>query len=153
MAKTAERERRDPEERLSEEAFLLQAQIGIQRLLNEKRLKYRDLSKLLGVSEARISQMFGEDASNLTIRTIARIYHKLDEQPVILTRREYEQKTGLSDASGPAGEAWTMVLTDVTGLEVAKAQIVATGETVGEPRTAKSSEWIEALPRMTGTTR
>ena len=91
MAETTDRAQLVREDVLFEEAFLLQVQCCIQELLNDKRLKYRDLSKRLGVSEARVSQMFGDDASNLTIRTIARIFYQLGEKPVLLSQRECDR--------------------------------------------------------------
>ena len=102
MPKPATRER-DPTEleaSLAEERFLLAAQVEIQRLLNEKGLRYKDLAHRLGVSEARVSQLFGDDANNLTIRTIAKIFHKLGETPKLMTERALHKR--LSEASGEA---------------------------------------------------
>jgi DNA-binding Xre family transcriptional regulator len=102
--------RSDPAERearLVEERFLLMAQVEMQRLLNDKGLKYRDLSKRLAVSEARVSQMFGDDANNLTIRTIAKVFHQLGEKPLIMAAAELERR--LAEARGAADPApvWT----------------------------------------------
>ena len=88
MAEIVGRERLDEDDRLFEEEFLLMVQSAIQRLLNEKHLRYRDLSKRLKVSEGRVSQMFGDEAANLTIRTVARIYRQLGETPVLVSARE-----------------------------------------------------------------
>jgi transcriptional regulator with XRE-family HTH domain len=148
MAETTDRGQLDRDDRLFEEAFLLQAQVGIQRLLNRKRLKYRDLSKRLGVSEARVSQMLSEDASNLTIRTIARIYYHLGEEPLIVTKGEYDA-AGTGHDTHAGGDAWTMVATDVHSFEVAQAQLIEAGDAAAEPRAARSSEWIDALPMLT----
>ncbi|MEA3015201.1 MAG: hypothetical protein QOD42_3746 [Sphingomonadales bacterium] len=96
------------EERLAEERFLLMAQTEMQRLLNDKELRYRDLSKRLGVSEARVSQMFGDDAANLTLRTIARVFHKLDHRPLLMCADEFERR--LAEARGTSAglaRAWT----------------------------------------------
>ena len=106
MAETTDRAQLVREDVLFEEAFLLQVQCCIQELLNDKRLKYRDLSKRLGVSEARVSQMFGDDASNLTIRTIARIFYQLGEKPVLLSQRECD-RLGSGEAQ-LGSDAWTM---------------------------------------------
>lgn len=96
------------EERLAEERFLLMAQTEMQRLLNDKELRYRDLSKRLGVSEARVSQMFGDDAANLTLRTIARVFHKLDQRPLLICADEFERRLAQARgaSAGPA-PAWT----------------------------------------------
>ena len=95
--------------------------------------------------------MFGDEASNLTIRTIARIYHHLGEEPVILSRREFDRLSAGQDPSAPASDTWTMVATDVHRFEVAHVQVVEEGQPTSEPRPARASEWIEALPMMTRT--
>ncbi|MGA9580437.1 MAG: helix-turn-helix transcriptional regulator [Allosphingosinicella sp.] len=81
----------------------------MQRLLNEKGVRYKDLARRLGVSEARVSHIFGDDASNLTMRTVARVFHCLGEKPLVLSATEYERQ--LAEATGaapPTGSAWTM---------------------------------------------
>lgn len=146
MAETTERAQLGREDVLFEESFLLQVQCCIQGLLNDKRLKYRDLSKRLGVSEARVSQMFGDDASNLTIRTIARIFYQLGEKPVLLSERQCDR---LGSADAHLGtDAWTMVATDVDRFEVARAQVIEMGEERAEPRAVPSSEWLEGVPLL-----
>jgi len=145
MARTTNREELDCEDRLFEEAFLLMAQTQMQRLLNEKQLRYRDLAVRLGVSVARISQMFGDEANNLTIRTVARIYHHLGEEPVIMSRREFERAVAGHDAGLPSSETeWTMIATDVTPFAVARANVVEVGHAEVEPRSSRSSEWLDA---------
>lgn len=76
---------------LAEAAFILSVQSEIQRMMNEKGMRARDLAKRLAVSEARISQMFGDQAKNLTLRTIAKIFFQLAERPMITTNRYIEQ--------------------------------------------------------------
>lgn len=92
---------------LAEERFLLAAQVEIQRLLNDKGLRYRDLSKRLHVSEARVSQMLGDDASNLTIRTIAKIFYQLDERPMLISSSELQRR--IAEAAGTSDHSitWT----------------------------------------------
>ncbi len=82
----------------AEADFTLAVQSMIQRLLNEKGLRARDLSKRLNVTEARISQMFGDQAKNLTLKTIARICHQLGETPLILTEADFNRS--LASAKG-----------------------------------------------------
>lgn len=147
MAETTDRARLIREDVLFEEAFLLQVQCCIQGLLNDKRLKYRDLSKRLGVSEARVSQMFAEDASNLTIRTIARIFYQLGERPVLITEHG---SAHLSNGEIHGGsEAWIVAATDVDRFEVAHAQVIEMSEPRAEPRSVPASEWLEAVPMLT----
>ena len=149
MAQTTNREQLACEDRLFEEAFLLMAQTQIQRLLNEKQLRYRDLSARMGVSVARISQMFGDEASNLTIRTLARIYHHLGEEPVLMSRREFERSMGGIENCLPLAETeWTMIATDVTKFAVARANLVEVGHAEVEPRSPRSSEWLDAESQL-----
>lgn len=149
MARTTNREQLDCEDRLFEEAFLLLAQTQMQRLLNEKQLRYRDLSNRMGVSVARISQMFGDEAANLTIRTVARIFHHLGEEPVIMSRREFERAIAGYDTSLSATDTeWTMIATDVGRFAVTRANVVETGDSPVEPRSTRSSEWLEAEPQL-----
>ena len=83
----------DREDRLAEERLLHKTQIAVQEELERQGLRYRDLADRLGVSEARISQLMGHDALNLTIRTVAKIFHRLGEEAVIMTRRDYDAAT------------------------------------------------------------
>lgn len=145
MAQIQDLDRLDCEDRLAEERFLLLAQTEIQKLLNSKKLRYRDLSKRLGVSEARISQMFGDEASNLTIRTIARVFHQLDETPILIAKREFERLL----AGRPAIEAdddidWLVLPDDVEAFAVVNARAVPDTEASPGFRAPRNSEWVEA---------
>lgn len=92
----------------AEAEFVLAVQCEIQKLLHDKNLRARELSKRLKVTEARVSQMFGEQAKNLTLKTIARIFHHLGETPHITTLEEFER--ALARARGELGtdrDHWT----------------------------------------------
>jgi transcriptional regulator with XRE-family HTH domain len=109
------------EERLAEERLLLLTQSIIQRELNKRGLKYRDLARRLGVSEARISQLLGDDAPNLTVRTVARILYRLGEAGVFMTENEVDQiVTGNVDLGS---SAWVFA---------ASGEHIYTGEDVTE---------------------
>jgi transcriptional regulator with XRE-family HTH domain len=97
------------EARLAEERFLFATQRAMQRALNEKGVRYKDLARRLGVSEARVSHIFGDDASNLTMKTVARVFYCLGEKPLILSVAEYDRR--FAEATGgaqPTGSTWTM---------------------------------------------
>lgn len=64
----------------AEESFIVDVQINIQWLLNDKGMTQADLARALNVSEARVSRLFGDDARNLTLRTIARIFKVMGER-------------------------------------------------------------------------
>jgi DNA-binding Xre family transcriptional regulator len=100
-------ERAELESGLAEERFLVMAQAEMQRLLNDRGLKHAHLAKRLGVSEARVSQMFGDDASNLTIRTIARVFHQLSERPVLLAKSELDRRLAEARGAADPSPTWT----------------------------------------------
>lgn len=93
----------------AEADFILAVQSEIQKLLNGKGLRARDLAKRLDVTEARVSQMFGDQAKNLTLRTIARIFHQLGETAYITTHQEYCRAIAIArgETVGQA-EKWTV---------------------------------------------
>lgn len=64
----------------AEERFVYEVQKTIRRLMKDRDIKAKDLSDLLDVSEARISQMMGPQARNLTLRTVAKIFHVLGKR-------------------------------------------------------------------------
>ena len=72
----------------AEEAFRVDVQVAIHELMEEKGVSQRELANRLGVSEARVSQIFS-DACNITIRRLARIFHALGETAqVVVGHRE-----------------------------------------------------------------
>lgn len=85
---------------VAEEEFLIMAQTELQRLLNVRGLRYRDLARRMGVTEARVSKLFGDDPANLTLRSVARMFHILGETAVVTTEAEVERR--LADARGQA---------------------------------------------------
>ena len=74
---------------LAEEALILDAQIAIQRLLNERGMTQVELARRMGVTESYISQMLGASARNLTLRTVARVMTALGEIPEIAVKRAH----------------------------------------------------------------
>lgn len=133
------------EDRLAQERLLFMAQVEMQRLLNEKGLKYKDLSKRLGVSEARVSQIFGDDAGNLTIRTIARVFHQLGEKPLLMSKVLYERR--LAEARGAADPAPTWTLEgSVEELNVSPCtQVVPkVNRSREQSRPATGNDWVQA---------
>jgi len=72
---------------LAEETLILDAQMTVQRILNEKKITQVDLAGRLGVSESYISQMLGDSARNLTLRTVARVMAALGETPQVTIQR------------------------------------------------------------------
>jgi transcriptional regulator with XRE-family HTH domain len=61
-------------------AFVADLQSAIHRMMIAKGVSRADLAERLGVSKPRVTQYFAGDGSNLTAKTIARIFHALGEQ-------------------------------------------------------------------------
>lgn len=77
-------------EEFKEEAFVAETQAHLSRLLDEKGVSRAELARRLDVSRARVTQIFSDEAHNLTLRLLVRSYLALDEEPVIVSRVEYE---------------------------------------------------------------
>ena len=70
-----------PDEMISaEESLIADVQVVIHNLMEDSHVSRADLARALGVSEARVSQMFSDAAPNLTLRTMARIFRALGEE-------------------------------------------------------------------------
>ncbi len=87
-----------------EEFFVAESQARLANLLDEKGISRAELARLLDVSRARITQIFSDDARNLTLRLLARSFLALGEEPTIVTKRELEvlrSKVGSLSKDGP----------------------------------------------------
>jgi transcriptional regulator with XRE-family HTH domain len=73
----------DDEMLIAEDALITHVQFAIHNLLEKKHVSRRELSLRMGVSESHISQIFRDNSRNLTLKTIARIFRALDEEPRI----------------------------------------------------------------------
>lgn len=92
----------------AEEALIADVQFVIHNLMADRRLSRADLARELGVSQARVSQMFSDDAKNLTLRTLARIFRVLGQECRITCDR-WEALFGdcaKSEKSGEPAPAW-----------------------------------------------
>lgn len=130
----------------AEADFILAVQSEIQKLLNSKGLRARDLAKRLDVTEARVSQMFGDQAKNLTLRTIARIFHHLGETAFITTYEEYARTVAAARGDDvPQEQRWT-VNGIVDDLQVAPNIAVghATASFDLAPASAGLNQWARA---------
>lgn len=78
----------------AEEAFIVDAQLFLHNLMEEKGFSRAALAKAMGVSRARISQVFSDECKNFTMRLFARAVHALDEKPRLMCdhfERQLEQ--------------------------------------------------------------
>lgn len=90
----------------AEEAFIFQAQCEIENLMKLKGVRPRELSRRMKVSEARISQLLGDNGrKNLTLRTIARIFHCLNETPHLVAASALPIDTEIESEGGEIEQA------------------------------------------------
>ena len=75
----------------AEEGFVVDAQIFLNELMIEKDMSRADLAKVMGVSRARITQLFSDECTNFTVRLLARAIHAMGEEAVITHRRELDE--------------------------------------------------------------
>jgi transcriptional regulator with XRE-family HTH domain len=76
----------------AEERLVAEVQSELQRLLEESGYNRTDLAKKMGVSKARVSQLFS-DNHNFTSRLIARAFHALGAQAMIRARHPVQHKS------------------------------------------------------------
>jgi transcriptional regulator with XRE-family HTH domain len=67
----------------AEEDFVVELQIFLHGLMEKKGFSRADLAREMGVSRARITQIFSDECTNFTVRLLARAVHALGETPVI----------------------------------------------------------------------
>lgn len=64
----------------AEEAFVVDVQSLLQTVMDEKGMTRKQLADAMGVSKARVSQLFGSEVKNFTIRLLARALHAMGEE-------------------------------------------------------------------------
>ena len=69
-------------------ALSMSVQFALQKAMTEGGLTHKVLAERLGVSPARVSQYFSKDASNLTLKTIAKIAHALGEEFELMSLKD-----------------------------------------------------------------
>ena len=67
----------------AEEAFVVDVQSFLHRLMEEKSINKTQLAAAMGVTKARVSQIFSDECKNFTVRLLARACHALGEEPRI----------------------------------------------------------------------
>ncbi|PZU14994.1 MAG: hypothetical protein DI591_11060 [Citromicrobium sp.] len=98
---------RDFEMMVAEEELILHAQILIKRAMREQKISQKVLAERLGVGPSYVSQMLGDSARNLTLRTIARVMHVLEQRATLIVD-EYDLEAGATCESTSAPQATTL---------------------------------------------
>lgn len=101
-----EREERNYEMMVAEEELILHAQILIKRAMRERGVSQKALAERLGVGASYISQMLGSSARNLTLRTIARVMHVLEQKAtVVIDEYETQLDAGSEETTNSASSS------------------------------------------------
>ncbi len=78
------------EETFAIEALVFSVQIALQKAMQKHGVSNKVLAERLGMSPARVSQIFSSNGPNLTLRTIARIQHALGEEFEFLSKSDVQ---------------------------------------------------------------
>lgn len=68
----------------AEEAFVVDVQSFLHQIMEEKGVSRAQLARAMGVSRARVTQVFSDECKNFTVRLLARAVHALGEAPRIV---------------------------------------------------------------------
>ncbi|MDU8912780.1 helix-turn-helix transcriptional regulator [Aestuariicoccus sp. MJ-SS9] len=79
------------EERIDDrlQRLALSFQFAIQTEMDARAISKKQLSRLMGVSQARVSQLLSGDGANLTLKTIAKISEALDADFEVSERKKF----------------------------------------------------------------
>lgn len=75
----------------AEEAFVVDVQILLNRIMKEKDFSRADLARAMNVSRARITQIFSDDCKNFTVRLLARAMHAMEETPELICKLHLDE--------------------------------------------------------------
>lgn len=79
------------EEDFAIEDLVFSTQIALQKAMARKGVSNKDLAERLGMTPARVSQIFAKKGPNLRLSTIARIAHALGEDFEFVRKEENRQ--------------------------------------------------------------
>lgn len=121
---------------IAAESFVADVQFRIQTLLNDRAMKRAELARRLNVSEARVSHLFSAEAQNLTLRTLAKIFHALDGECYVTSPR-------LEELLGPPAQ--DMEIDEDDAVETSGKQQTEIGMVIrlgGRSSQAQRSYWM-----------
>jgi transcriptional regulator with XRE-family HTH domain len=72
------------------ESLVFSVQVALQKAMSKHGVANKELAQRLGMSPARVSQVFSSNGPNLTLKTIARIQHALGEDFEFISKSEIE---------------------------------------------------------------
>lgn len=94
-----------------EESFIADVQFEISKVMKRKGISRAELARRLDVSAPHVTQMLGNGDSNLTLRTVARIFAALEDAATIssLSSQGREVKSSNSGRRSGAHSSWSSV--------------------------------------------
>lgn len=78
----------------AEENLVIDLQFLLQEVLSNKGMSRSELAKKLGISKARLSQIFSSEA-NPTVKSCARLFHALGEELAVTIKKESQRSDPL----------------------------------------------------------
>lgn len=81
----------------AEEAFVVDAQSFLHALMEDKGVSRAQLAAAMGVSRARVSQIFSADCTNFTVRLLARACFALGERAEITCAHNQRKQNPLKE--------------------------------------------------------
>ncbi len=128
-----------------EELFVAQTQARLAQILEEKGVCRAELARRLDVTRARVTQIFSDDAKNLTLRLLVRSYLALGEEPLVIPRSEYEALKAKKPTGVSAGSPHTQEAVDgLTEAVIANLLRATIGERAIDGERPKRSEDAKA---------
>ncbi|MEL0437976.1 helix-turn-helix domain-containing protein [Phycobacter sp. K97] len=107
------------EETFAIEDLVFSTQVALQQAMKRHGVTNKELSERLGMSPARVSQVFSTNGPNLTLKTIARIAHALGEDFEFVRKHEAQRTLPEERAKGfmPVVLQWNNRLTPASWVE------------------------------------
>ncbi len=81
------------------EALVVSVQIALHRAMTKHGVSSKELAERLGMSPARVSQIFSDRGPNMTLRTIAKIQAALDEEFELVLKCDLGKKKSSKEES------------------------------------------------------
>lgn len=76
----------------AEEAFVVDVQSFLHQMMIDKGFTRSQLAEAMGVSRARVTQVFSDECKNFTIRFLARAFFALGEEPRVSRASQWESQ-------------------------------------------------------------
>jgi transcriptional regulator with XRE-family HTH domain len=74
------------------EALVVSVQVALHRAMTKHGVSNKELAERLGMSPARVSQIFSDKGPNMTLRTIAKIQAALGEEFELLLKSDLDKR-------------------------------------------------------------